>query len=275
MKSSSRYLCALFWLIVFVAANQPAISAQQRPARPRSRFVEANGVRIHYLEWAGKGTPILLVHGLYDTAQVWAAIAPRLAASHRVLALDRRGSGLSGKPADGYDNKTLTDDLTAFIKRLRLPPVVLVAHSFGGQTAVTFAAANPNALQSLVLIEGGFFPKPEAAPADAPPAAPCKAKPPVCARMALLERAIREYDAEAIYPRVTAPTLLVIGEPAKFSDAEAELVKQAQRHAATVADQKLPRGKMTVIKKANHWVQKDQPGELARVIEDFLNRSKH
>ncbi|MGH9766978.1 MAG: alpha/beta fold hydrolase [Blastocatellia bacterium] len=270
MKNSPRYLCALFWLIVFAVANAPTISAQQRPARPRSRYVEANGIRIHYLEWAGKGTPIVLVHGLYDTSEVWSVIAPRLAVNHRVLAIDRRGSGLTGKPADGYDHTTLASDLAAFIETLQLGSVILVAHSFGGEIAMTFAASNPNALQALALIEGGFFPKPEAAPAGALPSPPCKAKPPVCARLALLEKAISEYDAEAIYPRVTAPTLVVIGEPAKISAAQAELVKQGQRHAATVADRKLPRGKMAVIKNANHWVQKDQPRELAKVVEDFL-----
>lgn len=150
---------------------------------------------------------------------------------------------------------------------------------------MTFAAANPNALQSLVLIKGGFFPKPDAPPADALPPPPCKAKPSECARRASLETAGREYDAETFYPRVTAPALLVIGEPARFSAAEAELVRQAQQHAAAVANQKLPRGKMAVIKKASHWVQKDQPKELAKAIEDFLasinnpgaanTRSKH
>lgn len=273
MTGLGRYLCALFWLMALVAASQSATSAQ----RPVSRYVKANGIRVHYLEWTGKGTPVVLVHGLYDTSQVWSAIAPRFAATHRVLAIDRRGSGLTDKPTEGYDHKTLADDLAAFIESLRLGSVILVAHSFGGEIAMTFAASNPKALQSLVLIEGGFFPRPEPSPAGALSAAPCKAKPTVCARLALLEKAIREYYAEALYPRVTAPALLIIGEPPKVPAAQAELVKQAQRHVATVADQKLPSGKMTVIAGANHWVQKDRPGELAKVIEDFVasvNRRK-
>lgn len=270
MKNYLRPLCALFLLSVFAMSNLAAASAQQRPARPLSRYVKANGIRVHYLEWAGKGAPVVLVHGLYDTAQVWSAIAPRLAANHRVLAIDRRGSGLTDKPADGYDHKTLAEDLAAFIERLQLGSVILVAHSFGGEVAMTFAASNPTALRSLVLIEGGFFPKPEPPPADLPPVPPCKDEPIECARFAALEKAIRKYDAEALYPRVTAPTLLVIGEPANLPAAQAELVKRVHRHAATVADQKLPRGKMAIVKNANHWVQKDQPKELARVIKDFL-----
>lgn len=256
--------------MALVLTNQPLVFAQQQSARPRSRYVKANGIRIHYLEWAGQGTPVLLVHGLYDTANIWSAIAPRLAANHRVLAIDRRGSGLTDKPADGYDHKTLASDIAAFIESLQLRSVTLVAHSFGGEIAMTFAASNPGALQSLVLIEGGFFPKPEPSPAGAPPAPPCKARLSVCARLASLEMAIREYDAEAHYPRVRVPTLLVIGEPAEVSTDQAELVNQVQRHAAVIADKKLPRGKMSVIKRANHWVQKDQPLELAKVVEDFL-----
>jgi pimeloyl-ACP methyl ester carboxylesterase len=277
ITDSRRYLCAFFWLIALLAASQSATSAQQRRASPVSRYIKAYGIGVHYLEWAGKGTPVVLVHGLYDTSQVWSAIAPRFAATHRVLAIDRRGSGLTDKPTEGYDHKTLADDLAAFIESLRLGSVILVAHSFGGEIAMTFAASNPKALQSLVLIEGGFFPRPEPSPAGALPAAPCKAKPSVCARLALLEKAIREYNAEALYPRVTTPTLLVIGEPPKVPAAQAELVKQAQRHVAKVADQKLTSGKMTVISGANHWVQKDRPGELAKVVEDFLasvNRRK-
>lgn len=213
-------LCALFLLSAVAAANPEAVSAQQRPSRPLSRYVKANGIRVHYLEWAGKGTPVVLVHGLYDTAQVWSSIATRLATNHRV--------------------------------------------------PMTFAASKPSALRSLVFIEGGFYQKPEPPPAGPPPSTPCKAEPPVCARVASLEKAVREYDADALYPRVTAPTLLIIGEPANLPADLEELVKNAHRHADSVANQKLPRGKMAVVKNANHWVQKDQPKEVAKVIEDFL-----
>jgi pimeloyl-ACP methyl ester carboxylesterase len=59
-----------------------------------SRFVQVNGVRLHYLEWPSDSPPLLIIHGNGHSGGVFAPLAERLAGEFRVFALDLRGHGL-------------------------------------------------------------------------------------------------------------------------------------------------------------------------------------
>ena len=133
---------------------------------PRDRFVTANGLTLHYLDWGGGGqdaAPILLLHGLRDQAHGWDAVAPALVDHGRVLALDQRGHGGSDWPPAGYAPDDFAADVAAFLDALDLaatPPVV-VGHSMGGRTALAFAARYPDRLRGLVVVDVGASPRPE------------------------------------------------------------------------------------------------------------------
>jgi pimeloyl-ACP methyl ester carboxylesterase len=134
-------------------------SAVPSTSKPRSLYLIANGIRIHYLEW-GRGTStIVLLHGLYDSSDTWSAIAPLLANNYRIIAPDRRGAGLSDKPVAGYDYQTLARDVESLIVALKLRRVYLVGHSAGAGVAMTLAATAPDKIDRLVLVDGGFWPK--------------------------------------------------------------------------------------------------------------------
>jgi pimeloyl-ACP methyl ester carboxylesterase len=249
---------------------------------PKSRYVMVNGIRIHYLEWGRSGPPVILLHGLYDDARTWEAIAPLLASDYHIVAPDRRGAGSSDKPKEGYDSQTLVSDLILLIRNLKLGPATLVGHSAGAQIALMMAAQRPEMIHSVVLVDGGFWPK----RVDGPPAAssaPCNEAPDECARMAALEKASREYDPETLYPRVTSPVLLVLARQASPGADELaeykrqgidylEMAKKAEQHAKEVADRKLRRGQITFIENTRHWIQVDQPQSLAQAIKQFLVR---
>lgn len=111
--------------------------------RPQSRYVVANGIRIHYLEWGKGNATVILLHGLYDSAEVWSSVAPVLAHGYRVIAPDHRGSGRTDKPVEGYDDGTLARDVEALIVNLNLGRVHLVGHSAGAGVAMTVAASAP------------------------------------------------------------------------------------------------------------------------------------
>ena len=64
---------------------------------PSDQFVTLDGVRFHYLDWGGDGDPLLLLAGLGCTAHVFAELAPHLTDRFRVLALTRRGHGLTDR----------------------------------------------------------------------------------------------------------------------------------------------------------------------------------
>lgn len=239
--------------------------------KPLSRYIRANRIRIHYLQWnKGESSTILLLHGLNDNAKVWAPLASLLAKNHRVIALDRRGAGSTDKPESGYDFQTLARDVLSFIDKLELKNVHIVGHSAGAGVAVTIAATEPDRIRSLVLVDGGFWEK-RGERSDLKSSPPCKAKPVVCRRIAAIVSGNMNYNPEPLYSRISLPTLLIIGVPPK-SEAEQFVVEigEPQSHVEKIAKEKLKNGKFGIIHDTGHWIQLDRPKELFKVIDGFL-----
>lgn len=114
---------------------------------------------------AGKGKPILLLHGLGASSYTWREITPPLAKTNRVIALDLKGFGDSEKPLDDAysiaDQARLVQD---YMARRDLRGVTLVGHSFGGAVAMAIALDDANAarprVEKLVLIDSLAYQQP-------------------------------------------------------------------------------------------------------------------
>ncbi len=124
---------------------------------PEEKFIDANGLKFHVIDWGGQGEWLVGLHGLASQAHIWDLVAPRLIDSFRFLAIDQRGHGLSDKPDSGYDWATITADLDAILKARRIDQAVLAGHSWGGNVAVQYAVDHPDRVTGLVLIDGGFL----------------------------------------------------------------------------------------------------------------------
>ena len=108
---------------------------------------------VHYLDFGGAGRPLLMVHGLGGSALNWMSVGPRIATSHRALALDLAGFGqtpLHGRTATVGANTALVHE---FIEKVIGESVVLVGNSMGGHIAVLEAAAHADSVHSLVLVD--------------------------------------------------------------------------------------------------------------------------
>jgi pimeloyl-ACP methyl ester carboxylesterase len=121
------------------------------------------GDRIHFLDWGGDGDPgVLLIHGLSNTAWVWAPVARRLVADRRVVAMDLRGHGLSDAPTEAYGPDLLAEDVVAVAEGSGLlaaaarETVVLAGHGFGGIVAAWAAETLGPRCAGLVLLDGGW-----------------------------------------------------------------------------------------------------------------------
>ena len=88
------------------------------PSNPKSDFVNVNGIRLHYLDWGGKGPALIFLTGMGCSAYIFNKFAPRFTNKFRVLALTRRGQGDSDYPETGYDADTLTEDIRQFMDHL-------------------------------------------------------------------------------------------------------------------------------------------------------------
>ena len=120
-------------------------------------FLQANGVRLHYLDWGGKGETLLFLAGLGNNGHVFDGLAPQFTPHGRVLAMTRRGFGLSGKPEAGYDIDTRVEDIRAFLDALHIKRVNLVGHSIAGDELTAFAARYPNRVGRLIYLDAAII----------------------------------------------------------------------------------------------------------------------
>jgi pimeloyl-ACP methyl ester carboxylesterase len=116
-----------------------------------SKYADLDGP-VHYLDAGGSGQPLVCVHGLSGSALNWMAVSPTLAERHHVIALDLRGFGRTplGPGTRLHDNRRLLD---LFLRRVVSSPAVVVGNSMGGLLAVMQAAAAPETVSSLVLVD--------------------------------------------------------------------------------------------------------------------------
>ena len=117
------------------------------------RYVTARGVRFHIAESGpADAPPVVLLHGFPQHWYVWRHVLPQLAADHRVLALDLRGSGWSEAPKHGYGTPNLADDVIAVLDELGIGTAALVGHDWGGWIAFAAAVRHPERVNALVSV---------------------------------------------------------------------------------------------------------------------------
>jgi pimeloyl-ACP methyl ester carboxylesterase len=123
---------------------------------PQSKFAEVNGVRLHYLI-AGKGDPVLLLHGYAETSHMWLPLIAKLMGNHTVIAPDLRGFGQSAAPPGGYTKRQMAQDVHALMVKLGYPKVRVVGHDIGLMVAYAYAAQYPGEVDRIVLMDA-FLP---------------------------------------------------------------------------------------------------------------------
>lgn len=141
-------------LIGGLALYSAAMARRAERAVPRDgELIEVNGDRLHYVD-KGSGPPILLIHGLGAQLRSFAhAMVDDLARDHRVILIDRPGSGYSQRgPGASPRLSAQADTMAAFIRELGLERPLLVGHSLGGALALTVALNHPDVVGGLALI---------------------------------------------------------------------------------------------------------------------------
>jgi len=126
-------------------------------------FFEANGVRLHYVE-AGHGTPVILVHGLaFNHAFEWklSRVFQKLSKRYRVIALDNRGHGKSGKPHDPAQyGMEMVEDVVRLMDHLGIAKAHVVGYSLGGFITLKLALTHPERLLSAAPCGAGWTANP-------------------------------------------------------------------------------------------------------------------
>lgn len=243
------------------------------------------------------GTPVLLIHGYTDNARDWVPLIPYLSKDFRLIAVDLRGHGRSGKPDCCYTRLDFAYDLKLLLDALHIERADIVGHSMGSIVAQTFAEFWPERTRRVVLISSTGGP-----PAGAPPKPPKfdyaaairqlkepidpdskfmvqwwasptpvpedflrrqrrdAAAIPLRVWLAVLDQGLIGSDLQRTLPRLKAPALLIWGSEDPIMEEE---VRQSLRDA-------LPQAKVKIFPGLGHNPFWEQPAQCAAVINEFL-----
>jgi non-heme chloroperoxidase len=115
-----------------------------------------DGVVLEVLDWRGAGRALVLLAGAGATAHSFDDFAPQLARDFRVIAITRRGFGVSSKPLHGYDIARLGADVVAVLDALAIDSPVLVGESLAGDELTEIGVRYPQRIAGLVYLDAAY-----------------------------------------------------------------------------------------------------------------------
>jgi esterase len=105
-----------------------------------------------FFRQAGTGEPLVILHGLFGSADNWYTLSKVFAEKFRVFTIDQRNHGQSPH-SDDFNYQLLTEDLEQFLTDHSLECVNIIGHSMGGKTAMNFAVKNPSRVSRLLVVD--------------------------------------------------------------------------------------------------------------------------
>lgn len=149
-----------------LAASALAVQYRSKQAEqenpPTGRFIEVDGINLHYLE-KGQGQPVVLLHGNGTMAQEFelSGLLDLVAEHYRVIAFDRPGYGYSERPRSTiWGPHAQAELLHKAMQQLGAERPIIVAHSWGTMVALALALDHPESVAGLVLMSGYYYPTP-------------------------------------------------------------------------------------------------------------------
>ena len=224
-----------------------------------------------------RGT-IVLIHGAGGQAEQWKFQLEFFGQHYRVIAPDLRGHAQSEQPGSAYSLEEFLWDFTQMLEQLRVAdPFILMAHSFGGPIALTFAAAQPQRLSKLVLIATApemhlnrFFelllklPLPLRTLERLKPVLMPNFFAPLFVLQRVLAGTLFPWRGWALLPTIATPTLIIGGQ---FDFLVPVPVLQRMRAG-------LPGARFALIRYARHLPQIERHDAVNREIEAFVARRR-
>ena len=147
-------------MAVSAVANHRLARRVERRNPPSGRFIDLDGVRLHYVE-RGEGAPLVLLHGNGTMIEDFTSsgLVDLAARHHRVIVFDRPGYGHSTRPRRRIWSADAQAGLIhAALERIGVSRAVVLGHSWGASVALALALGHPQAVRGLVLASGYYYP---------------------------------------------------------------------------------------------------------------------
>ena len=218
-------------LAALALVNRNLAKKAEQANPPAGRFLDVNGVRLHYVE-RGSGEPLVLLHGNGSMIQDFesSGLIDLAAKDYRVIIFDRPGFGHSDRPR----NVVWTPDAQAeLIKqalgRLDARNAIVLGHSWGASVAVTLALKYPDLVRGLVLASGYYYPtaRPDVVAMGAP-ALPLVGD--------ILSHTLSPLVSRAIWPLMMAKIFGPQSVPEKFEAFPKEMALRPSQIRASAAE---------------------------------------
>ena len=258
-------------------------------AKPQRRSVVVSGVKLSILE-AGQGNPVIYVHGVVTTSNIFTSYVGAYSPDFRGIAVDLRGYGDSEKPASGCNLDQFSRDLIALADALGIERAVWVGVSMGGMILQRLALDNPSRVRALVLVSTmdrpmilDENPATIGKPRDYaevskniiigsfPPGTRANTYQPLLDRIptwnaAVISEALgsmSKFDLRGKLTAIQAPTLIVVGEKDDSATPAIAMDMRAQIHNSKVAEFK-----------TGHFMMAEDPERFGMVMGEFLRGLK-
>ncbi|MFZ2068258.1 MAG: alpha/beta hydrolase [Xanthobacteraceae bacterium] len=147
-------------LTISAIVNRFIAKRAERNNPPRGKFVEVNGVRLHYIE-RGDGEPLVLLHGNGSMIQdfVSSGLLEKAAHKYRVIVFDRPGFGFSDRPRlTIWTPEAQAELIHKALRQIGISDAVVLGHSWGASVAIALALRAPALVSRLVLASGYYYP---------------------------------------------------------------------------------------------------------------------
>ncbi|MBF7052378.1 alpha/beta fold hydrolase [Halomonas sp. KAO] len=253
-------------------------------------------IELNYLDTGGDGTPLVVIHGLFGSADNWRSHIKAWEERHRVVAVDLRNHGRSPH-VEGMGYTAMADDILALLDSLSISRAHLLGHSMGGKVAITLARRAPERVASLIIgdiapvayghdhdsVMAGLRRVKEGRPANRREADTMLAE-------HVKERAVRLFLATNLVRGEGEGLVLRLGLDEIQSDYESIMAEPAGSEPFTgptlvlrgsashyVADEHLPALRKVlpeaqlVTLDAGHWLHAEQPEAFRGAIDSFID----
>jgi pimeloyl-ACP methyl ester carboxylesterase len=144
-------------LIALLGINALLVDGETKSAEvtvPGGRLLDLPGGTLQVVEHGPRdASPIVVIHCFTCEINWWDGMMPRLARSHRVVAIDLLGHGGSEKPGSGYSIPHQAELVAQAMERLKVGPAEVVGHSLGGGVVVALAQSAPQLVERVMIVD--------------------------------------------------------------------------------------------------------------------------
>lgn len=254
-------------------------------------------MQLHFKQLGESGTPVIIIHGLFGSSDNWQAIGKALSDEYKVYLIDQRNHGRSPR-SDKFTYDAMSEDLLEFIGQHNLLMPVIIGHSMGGKTAMTFAVQHPLLFSKLIVVDISprFYPVHHESILKGLTSIDLQGitsrqeadeqlaihEPHPTVRSFLLKNLYRNENGSFDW-RINLPVLneqienvgealtdaVSIDNPTLFLNGErSDYIKEEDK---TLIHRIFPQAEFITVANAGHWVHAEQPEEFASIVRNFIN----